>query len=220
MRIQSLFTKSSTRFFAIACLLIPQVAHTAYLYLENSRYKNPWFGWLYSVGIDIAILIFIAAGKKQKSLFYAGAAIALNMCYAFIPEHTATKVLLYALLGITLYNFSHLFYDDKKAVSERLTANQPQLKSGTPLYHNGEPLLIADLLTPYHCPQCGFKAQSNRQLNGHISGHKQRGEWNPVIHRQEWEVDNVKREEQRTKLIDDLKLDEYARNNGRTESVF
>ncbi len=54
---KQIITKEWFGILALTIILIPQVAHTVYVFSENSQYDNPWFAWFYAAGVDLAILI-------------------------------------------------------------------------------------------------------------------------------------------------------------------
>jgi len=224
MSLQKIFKSGAVRLIGIICLLIPQIAHTAFLYNTYSHYDRPWFAWLFASGLDISILVFVAAGKKKQSIAYALAVITLNIIYLFAPEHATGKVLIAVLLGITLYFFSELFYEEGK----RLTANEAQNDSGIPQNTSGQPQIISGMLsgsidalevqylvTPFICPECEKSFLSSRELNGHISGHKQKDDWHPLEHAEYWETENEHRNNKRIELITLLNKHD---NNGRPRS--
>jgi hypothetical protein len=102
-------------------------------------------------------------------------------------------LLVHTTLPITIFSFSHLFYYEKKAASKRNdTAEQPQVSTEvaqlTAMIAQG----IRIEPQPYLCPQCGLGATTPKKLNGHISGHKQKNDWNPEKYA-DWENKNEAR---------------------------
>ena len=57
-----LITREWFGIVALTIILIPQVAHTVYVFQANSQYSDPWFAWCYAIGVDLAILIFTVKG--------------------------------------------------------------------------------------------------------------------------------------------------------------
>ena len=158
---------------ALIILLIPQVAHTVYVFKVNSQYDQPWFSWCYAIGVDLAILIFTVKGWIRTAVVYAIGTLAQNLVYQFWPETVWSAILLSVMLSGTLFSFSHLFYfreSTDSANSEAFTENALRLTTAIEKGIHFEP-------QPYVCPTCGDSFSSAKKLNGHISGHKQKGEW-------------------------------------------
>lgn len=193
---------------ALAVLLVPQIAHTVYVFKVNSQYMNPWFGWCYAVGVDLAILIFTVKGWIRTAIVYFLGTLAHNVVYQFWPESIWSAVLICLMLSGTIFSFSHLFYfkkdaDQRKvgAEQERITAHLEQLTAALAAGVRFEAL-------PYQCPQCGQAHATSKQLNGHISGHKQIGDWNPESYK-EWEEENRQRKTLAEGAINELKSNTY-----------
>ena len=177
---------------ALILLLIPQVAHTVFIFKANSQYHDPWFAWCYAVGVDLAILIFTVKGWIRTAILYFFGTLAHNLVYQFWPESIWSAILIGLMLSGTLFSFSHLFYFRKQADERKDTATQ--------LQPSAEALRVSAALDagirfeaqPYMCAECGEAFAHPRQLNGHVSGHKQKGEWFSEKYG-EWEVENGER---------------------------
>jgi len=177
---------------ALTVLLIPQIAHTIYVFKINSQYVDPWFGWCYAIGIDLAILIFTVKGWTRTAYAYFAGTLAHNLVYQFYPESMWSSILICVMLSATIFSFSHLFYHKDKAVERNETAKQPQLSV--------EVLRLSAMVNagvhieaqPFLCPKCKQPFATAKKLNGHISGHKQKDEWEAEIY-SNWEDENSKR---------------------------
>ena len=180
---------------ALCTLLIPQVASSIQVFSNNNtQYEHPWFAWCYAIGIDLAVLIFSVRGKMRYALIYLILMIAQALIGQLLPGKSVYGiVLVHTALPITIFTFTHLFYYRKKAQSER-DEMQSKAQSST------EEAQISAMLAqgvrfeaqPYICPECGKAASSSKKLNGHISGHKMKGEWTPEEYG-DWETQNEKR---------------------------
>jgi len=163
---------------ALSILLIPQIAHTVFIFKANSNYADPWFAWCYALGVDIAILIFTVKGWIRTAILYFLGTLAHNLVYQFWPESLWSAVLISVMLSGTIFSFSHLFYFNKKADQRKDTA---AIDAG-----------IRFEAQPYLCPDCGEAFGSNKKLNGHISAHKMKNKWHPEKYG-DWEADNERR---------------------------
>ncbi|WP_024773058.1 C2H2-type zinc finger protein [Aquimarina macrocephali] len=181
---KQIITKEWFGIVALTIILIPQVAHTVYVFSENSQYDNPWFAWFYAVGVDLAILIFTVKGWKKTAFIYLLGTIAHNVVYQFYPTSIYSSILIAIMLSGTIFSFSHLFYADKP-VNEFL-AEKLDIFSQLQEHH------IDMELKPYRCPECHKSFANTKQLNGHISGHKQTGNWHEDQYG-DWERENTKR---------------------------
>ncbi len=181
---KEIITKEWFGIVALTIILIPQVAHTVYVFSENSQYDNPWFAWFYAIGVDLAILIFTVKGWKKTAFIYLLGTIAHNVVYQFYPTSLYSSILIAIMLSGTIFSFSHLFYADtpKEEVQEPRIDTLEKLK----MHH------IDIELKPYRCPQCEKSFANSKQLNGHISGHKQTNDWNDNQYG-DWEEENDKR---------------------------
>jgi len=171
---------------ALSIILIPQVAHTVYVFQANSQYNNPWFAWCYAIGVDLAILIFTVRGWKKTALIYLLGTIAHNLVYQFYPQSIYGAILVGIMLSGTIFSFSHLFY---------ATTSHAQKDQGKPLSELFDYLEDQNIdyeLKPYVCPECHKSFATAKQLNGHISGHKQTGNWHEEQYGY-WESENAKR---------------------------
>ncbi len=171
---------------ALLTLLIPQVAHTVYVFKINSQYHDPWFAWPYAIGVDLAILIFTVKGWTKTAVTYFFGTLAHNLVYQFWPESVWSASLLCLMLSATIFSFSHLFYSKKSAPlhseeSTKVLQVSAAMEAG-----------VHFEAQPYRCPTCGETFASSKQLNGHISGHKQKSEW-LVEDYGNWETENAKR---------------------------
>lgn len=182
-----LITREWFGIIALTIILIPQVAHTVYVFQANSQYSDPWFAWCYAVGVDLAILIFTVKGWKKTALIYLLGTIAHNLVYQFYPESIYGAILVGIVLSGTIFSFSHLFYATK---SEN---TKDQGKSISELFDYLQVQNIDYELKPHTCPECHKSFATAKQLNGHISGHKQTRTWHEENYG-DWESENSMRE--------------------------
>ena len=179
--------------FALSLLLVPQVAHTVYVFKINSQYHAPWWSWSYAMGIDLAILIFTVKGWKKVAIAYFFGTLAHNLVYQFYPESVWSALLICVMLSATIFSFSHLFYAGDKLgtientevhseASQEVERVQAMLEAG-----------IKIEMKPFECPECEDCFTSSKQLNGHISVHKKQGEWF-VDNYGDYEAKNLERE--------------------------
>lgn len=183
-----LITQEWFGIIALTIILIPQVAHTVYVFDQNSQYINPWFAWCYAVGVDLAILIFTVRGWKKTALIYLLGTFAHNIVYQFYPESIYSALLIGVMLSGTIFSFSHLFY--AKAPSPHTITEDLQDDLLTQLkQHN-----VTIEIKPFKCPQCAKSFENSKQLNGHISGHKQTDSWKEADYG-DWEAENSKRQQ-------------------------
>lgn len=177
---------------ALLLLLIPQIAHTVFIFKANSHYNDPWFAWFYAAGVDMAILIFTVRGWIRTAIIYFIGTLAHNLVYQFWPESMWSAVLISFMLSGTIFSFSHLFYFKNEADRRRENAATPQL---SPIQKRLEAAIKAGIrfeAQPYKCPSCGQSFESTKKLNGHVSSHKSKGEWDAENYGQ-WEEENERR---------------------------
>lgn len=148
-KLKHFLTSETLVFIAILCVMLAQVMHTVYVFEATSRFENAWFSVFYGCAIELAILIFVVNGLVRVSVVFALASFATNLLYYFWPDSDATRILLSAMLAGSIAGFTHLF--------KRKIANDTQ--------------------HPYECTQCGERFKTGKQLNGHISAHKRKGDW-------------------------------------------
>lgn len=176
----------------LGILLIPQVAHTIYVFEANSQYDHPWFSICYAVGVDLAILIFTVKGWIRTAMVYCIGTLIHNLAYQFDPESIWSSVLICVMLSGTIFSFSHLFYAQttpeteeglslQKVIATELLAIREAKKAG--VHFEPQPLI---------CPQCQQHFSTPRQLNTHIDEHKQKKTWTPEQYGN-WQSDNRKR---------------------------
>lgn len=183
---KQIITKEWFGIVALTIILIPQVAHTVYVFKENSQYEDPFFAWFYAIGVDLAILIFTVKGWKRTAFIYLFGTIAHNIVYQFYPTSLYSSILIAVMLSGTIFAFSHLFY---------ATKSQPEPELEEPRIDTLELLKQSNVdieLKPYRCPECQKSFASKKQLNGHISGHKQTDSWSEDRYG-DWEEENAKR---------------------------
>lgn len=179
---------------ALTVLLIPQIAHTIYVFKINSQYTDPWFGWCYAIGIDLAILIFTVKGWTRTAYAYFAGTLAHNLVYQFYPESIWSSILICVMLSATIFSFSHLFYHKDNAVEHKDTAELPQASAEALRLTVAMEAGICFEAQPFLCPQCNQSFANTKKLNGHISGHKQKGEWYAENYG-DWELENRTRAE-------------------------
>jgi hypothetical protein len=177
---------------ALTVLLIPQIAHTIYVFKINSQYTDPWFGWCYAIGIDLAILIFTVKGWTRTAYAYFVGTLAHNLVYQFYPESIWSSILICVMLSATIFSFSHLFYHKDEAVERNDSALEPQASAMLLRLTANMEAGICYEAQPYLCPECKQSFASTKKLNGHISGHKQKDMWF-VESYDNWEEENAKR---------------------------
>lgn len=182
-----LITREWFGIVALTIILIPQVAHTVYVFQANSQYSDPWFAWCYAIGVDLAILIFTVKGWKRTALIYLLGTIAHNLVYQFYPESIYGAILVGVMLSGTIFSFSHLFYATESHVQK------DQEKSLKALFAYLKVQNIEFELKPHKCPECDKAFTNAKQLNGHISGHKQTDSWQDEDYG-DWESENHVRE--------------------------
>lgn len=172
-------------------LLISQIQHTNYLFAENSHFENPWFSWCYAIGVDFAILIFGLSGWIRTSLFYLLVMIAHNLLYTLMPVSDMSGILLSTIQAITVYTLCHLFIKNVSidGLNDSVTIPREVIK-----IHQAMDAGVRFQAQPFSCPECKESFQNSKQLNGHISAHKVRKEWNPENYG-EWELENERRKE-------------------------
>ena len=134
------------------------------------------------IGVDLAILIFTLKGWKKTALIYLLGTFAHNLVYQFYPESVYRAILIGVMLSGTIFAFSHLFYADMPTKKHSTLSSINQLKQ------NG----IAYDIKPYKCPECSKSFATYKQLNGHISSHKQTGNWHEEKYG-DWEKENESR---------------------------
>ncbi len=199
---KSLITKEWFGIVALSLLLIPQIAHTVFVFNANSQYRDPWFGWSYAVGVDLAILIFTVKGWKGTAIIYFFGTLAHNVVYQFWPESIWSSILICIMLSATIFSFSHLFYavneNDSKEASPQKSTSEKEAEKLSIAKSRG----IRIVALPYQCPACIEAFLNKRKLNGHISGHKQKYEWHAEQHTTNWEEEN----ERRASVLKKLKL--------------
>jgi hypothetical protein len=181
---KQIITKEWFGILALTIILIPQVAHTVYVFKENSQYDDPFFAWFYAVGVDLAILIFTVRGWKKTAFIYLLGTIAHNVVYQFYPESVYSSILIAIMLSGTIFSFSHLFYATKPE-------DEPQ-EQKSDIFSQLQEHDIDMELKPYKCPECQKSFANTKQLNGHISGHKQTDNWHDEMY-SDWEEENKKR---------------------------
>ncbi|TPN85825.1 C2H2-type zinc finger protein [Aquimarina algicola] len=173
----------------ILLLLMPQIAHTLYVFEVHSRYDNPWFAWCYAIGVDTAILIFTSKGWLRTAFAYFFATLAHNLVYLYNPDSIWSGLLVCINLSATLYALTHLFI--KKKTIPQMPHATGTLKKAIHIQHAIEAGIHFEA-HPFECPECGKRFADNKQLNGHISVHKKQNEWKPE-HYGNWEEQNQKR---------------------------
>lgn len=153
---------------------------------QTANHSDPWFAWCYAIGVDLAILIFTVKGWKKTALIYLLGTIAHNLVYQFYPESIYGTILVGVMLSGTIFSFSHLFYATKT------DKQKDQGKSMSELFDYLQVQKIDYELKPHKCPECHKSFATAKQLNGHISGHKQTGTWHEENYG-DWEAENAKR---------------------------
>ncbi|WP_010180400.1 C2H2-type zinc finger protein [Aquimarina agarilytica] len=163
--------------FALSLLLVPQVAHTVYVFKINSQYHAPWWSWAYALGVDLAVLIFTVKGWKKVAIAYFFGTLAHNLVYQFYPESVWSALLICVMLSATIFSFSHLFYSGDKLGATENTEVRSESSLEVKRIHAILEAGIQIEMKPFKCPECGECFAIAKQLNGHISTHKKQGEW-------------------------------------------
>ncbi|MDN5201164.1 hypothetical protein QQ008_07320 [Fulvivirgaceae bacterium BMA10] len=192
-----------TEYFGIIVLLvalIPQIAHTVYVFKINSHYPEPWFAWCYAIGVDLAILIFTVRGWIWTAVAYLMATLAHNIAYQFFPQSDISSILIGITLSATIFSFSHIFYSGSKKRNE--SADDDALIDLGKRIESAVQSGIHIEAHPYLCPCCGLTFPTSKKLNGHISGHKMKGEWDEDKYG-DWKHKN----NERSSLLSELGLD-------------
>lgn len=178
----------------MAILLVPQIAHTLYVFEANSRYENPWFSWCYSIGVDLAILVFTANGWIRTAFAYLFATLAHNLAYQYMPEGLWSSLLISVMQSVTLFSLCHLFLKQEKKAKKSVTNSTAKTLTGsrTMQIQKAIDFGIHFEAYPFTCPECKQSFATSKQLNGHVSGHKMSKEWQPESYG-DWELNNRKR---------------------------
>ncbi|QKX04182.1 C2H2-type zinc finger protein [Aquimarina sp. TRL1] len=185
---KNLIEKEVFGIFAMVILLIPQIAHTLYVFEANSHYDHPWFSWCYALGVDLAILIFTVKGWLRTAFIYLFVTLAHNLVYQFMPEGDVSSILISVVQSTTLFSFCHLFFKNSKE-------DQTSKKTDAPL--SDEALEIQHAIEagvhfkphPYICPECNMSFPNSEQLEVHILEHKTQKDWKPERYGA-WELEN------------------------------
>lgn len=162
---------------ALLLLLVPQIAHTIYVFKINSQYANPWFAWSYAVGVDLAILIFTVKGWIRTAYAYFAGTLALNLVYQFYPNSVMASILICVMLSGTIFSFSHLFYHKSKAADRNDTAIEKRFSAEVLRIDAAIEAGVRYEAQPFLCPECKQSFTNTKKLNGHISAHKVKNEW-------------------------------------------
>ena len=175
-------------------LLIPQIAHTLYVFEANSHYQNPWFSWCYALGVDLAILVFTANGWIKTAFAYLFATLAHNLAYQYMPVGVWSSLLISVMQSVTLFSLCHLFLKQEEKSKKSVTNSEPMtlIREQTTHIQKAIDLGIHYVPYPFICPECKQPFASPKQLNGHISGHKNTQQWKPEIYGN-WELENRER---------------------------
>lgn len=199
---KKLITQEWFGIVALSLLLIPQIAHTVYVFNLNSQYRDPWFGWCYAAGVDFAILIFTVKGWRRTAIVYFFGTLAHNVVYQFWPESVWSSILICIMLSATIFSFSHLFYAANETESKEPACEKSTSEKEAEKLSIAKSKGIRIVALPYQCPACIEAFLNKKKLNGHISGHKQKYEWHTEQYSSQWEEDN----ERRASMLKKLKL--------------
>lgn len=197
---KKLITKEYFGIIVLLVALVPQIAHTVYVFKINSHYPDPWFAWCYAIGVDLAILIFTVRGWIWTAVAYLVATLAHNIAYQFFPQSEISSILIGVTLSCTIFSFSHIFYTSAKKRSE--SADDDALIDFAKRIESAIQSGVHIEAHPYLCPCCGLTFPTSKKLNGHISGHKMKVEWNEDEYG-DWKKVN----HERSLLLSELGLD-------------
>lgn len=173
---------------AMGILLVPQIAHTLYVFEANSHYEHPWFSWCYAIGVDLAILIFTVKGWLRTAFIYLFATLAHNLVYQFMPEGIVSSVLISVVQSTTLFSFCHLFFK-KKNIDDNSNKEDIILSDEAIEIHRAIEAGVHFKPHPYICPECNVSFMSLEELEEHILEHKSQKEWEPEKYGA-WELEN------------------------------
>lgn len=162
---------------AMGMVLVPQIAHSLYLFEINSPYQNPWSGRLYAVGVDLAIFVFTIKGWLKIALIYMFVTLVHNLMYAFAPQRLWSNVLISIVQSLTLFGFTHLFLKREVTTKVQTEVCDTALKIDKAIKAG-----IHFLLMPFECPEYAECFNTTKQLHEHISPHKARHQWMPKIY--------------------------------------
>jgi len=159
-----------------------------YVFEANSHYDHPWFSWCYSVGVDLAILIFTVKGWLRTAFIYLLATLAHNLAYQFMAEGIISSILISVVQSMTLFSFCHLFFksNEENQKKEETTAI---LSEETLEIQRAIEAGVSFQLQPYRCPECGLSFSTSDELDAHITLHKSQKEWKPDRYGA-WELEN------------------------------
>lgn len=177
---------------AMTILLIPQIAHTVYVFEANSHYQHPWFSWCYALGVDLAILIFTVKGWLRTAFIYLFATLAHNLAYQFMPEGVASSILISVVQSTTIFSFCHLFFKKKKPSSE-VNHTDPEVAEELMEIQRALEAGVRFKPQPFVCPECDDCFVYPEDLEDHTTMHKELGEWKPEQYGA-WELDNDMRD--------------------------
>ena len=196
---KDIITKQYFGILALLIALIPQVAHTVYVYSENGHYSDPWFAWCYAIAVDLAILIFTVRGWIWTALAYLLVTLAHNLAYQFLPKGIESSILIAVTQSATIFSFSHVFYVARKKRNRNdITLEPAKLELVKRIISMMESGIYFEP-QPYHCPACTCRYPTAKKLNGHISGHKMRNEWQADQYGN-WEGENRERADKLAQL--------------------
>lgn len=176
---------------AMTILLIPQIAHTVYVFEANSHYEHPWFSWCYALGVDLAILIFTVKGWLRTAFIYLFATLAHNLAYQFMPEGVVSSILISVVQSATLFSFCHLFFKKETPVSEE-PIHDPPISEELLEIQGAIEVGVRFTPQPFICPECQESFSTLEELEDHIAIHQKKGEWTPEQYGA-WELDNHSR---------------------------
>ncbi len=173
---------------AMTILLIPQIAHTVYVFEANSHYEHPWFSWCYALGVDLAILIFTVKGWLRTAFIYLFATLSHNLAYQFMPQGLVSSILISVVQSTTLFSFCHLFFKGKESAKDT-PLTESKLSEASLEIQGAIEAGIRFTPEPFVCPECQASFKTLEELQAHIAMHQEAGEWEPSAYGA-WELDN------------------------------
>jgi hypothetical protein len=176
--------------FGLFLLLIVQVAFTVYVFNKSGHHADmPWLAYVYAIGVDVAVLIFAVHGRILISFFFYFASLATNTVYLYYPDSIISQTLIAFMLSTTIFSYTHLFVWISKKREEELKTNKSL--NDAALLAEAKKLGIEIIPLPYKCPVCGEGFANSKKLNGHISAHKTKNQWE--VENKNWEKENMER---------------------------
>lgn len=159
-------------------LLIAQVKHTVYVFSLGSHESANFYAWIYAIGMEGAIMIFVVNGWRGISIAFSITTMLTNFMYGYYGVNQIpypVTILISVMLSIAISGFSHLYYTRMKKQEEIL--KQAEQKNIDNIANEMAEKMSKPHICPY--PDCNESFSEQSKLNGHISAHKRK-------HPKEW----------------------------------